>query len=194
MNHTLYLFCSMLHAILCLLVHILVSFRMNMTEDQGLGSIQVQIPSLSNSSKALLLLLLLSRFSCVRLCVTPQIAAHQAPPSLGFSRQEHWSGLPFPSPTHESEKWNWSRSVVSDSERLHGLQPTRLLCPWDFPGKSTGVGHYCLLPQSTAGAQKIVVRDGSIVFLFLIRVYERGVGLSKLLPNLLIVTDVQASY
>ena len=34
---------------------------------------------------------------------TPQMAAHQAPPSLGFSRQEHWSGFPFPSPTHESE-------------------------------------------------------------------------------------------
>ena len=46
----------------------------------------------------LLLLLLLSRFSCVWLCATPQRAAHQAPPSLGFSRQEHWSGLPFPSP------------------------------------------------------------------------------------------------
>jgi len=52
----------------------------------------------------LLLLLLLSRFSCAGLCVTPQTAAHQAPPSLGFSRQEHWSGLPFPSPMHESEK------------------------------------------------------------------------------------------
>ena len=49
------------------------------------------------------LLLLLSRFSRVRLCVTPQTAAHQAPPSLGFSRQEHWSGLPFPSPVQESE-------------------------------------------------------------------------------------------
>ena len=36
-------------------------------------------------------------------------------PTLGFSRQEHWSGLPFPSPMHESEKWKWSRSVVSDS-------------------------------------------------------------------------------
>ena len=36
------------------------------------------------------------------------MAAHQAPPSLGFSRQEHWSGLPFPSPMHESEKWKWS--------------------------------------------------------------------------------------
>ena len=43
------------------------------------------------------------------------MAAHQAPPSLGFSRQEHWSGLPFPSPVHESEKWKWSCSVVSRS-------------------------------------------------------------------------------
>ena len=51
-----------------------------------------------------LLLLLLSPFSRVQLCGTPQMAAHQAPPSLGFSRQEHWSGLPFPSPMHESEK------------------------------------------------------------------------------------------
>ena len=63
----------------------------------------------------MLLLLLLSHFSRVRLCVTPQTAAHQAPPSLGFSRREHWSGLPFPSPMRESEKWNWSCSVVSDS-------------------------------------------------------------------------------
>ena len=47
------------------------------------------------------MLLLLSRFSRVRLCATPQMAAHQAPPSLGFSRQGHWSGLPFPSPMHE---------------------------------------------------------------------------------------------
>ena len=61
------------------------------------------------------LLLLLSRFSRVRLCATPETAAHQASPSLGFSRQEHWSGLPFPSPIHESEKWKWSRSVVPDS-------------------------------------------------------------------------------
>ena len=52
----------------------------------------------------LLLLLLLSRFSHVRLCATPQTAAHQAPLSLGLSRQEHWSGLPFPFPMHESEK------------------------------------------------------------------------------------------
>ena len=42
-------------------------------------------------------MLLLSLFSHVRLCVTPQTAAHQAPPFLGFSRQEHWSGVPLPS-------------------------------------------------------------------------------------------------
>ena len=49
------------------------------------------------------MLLLLSCFSHVRLCAIPYTAAHQAPPSLGFSRQEHWSGLPFPSPMRESE-------------------------------------------------------------------------------------------
>ena len=64
---------------------------------------------------------------------------NQAPLSLGFSRQEHWSGLPFPSPMHESEKWKWSCSVVSDSQQPHGLQPTRLLRPWDFPGKVSAI-------------------------------------------------------
>ena len=41
--------------------------------------------------------------SCPTLC-NLMTAAHQAPQSLGFSRKEHWSGLPFPSPMHESEK------------------------------------------------------------------------------------------
>ena len=58
----------------------------------------------TNSFGSPLLLLLLSRFSRVRLCATPKMAAHQAPLSLGFSRQEYWSGLPSPSPMHESEK------------------------------------------------------------------------------------------
>ena len=88
---------------------------------------------------------LLSHFSRVRLCATPETAGHQAPPSLGFSRQEHWSGLPFPSPMHKSEKWKGSCSVVSDPQQPHGLQPSRLLHPWDFPGKSAGVGCHCLL-------------------------------------------------
>ena len=92
-----------------------------------------------------MLLLLLSHFSHVRLWVTRQTAAHQAPPSLGFSRQEHWNGLLFSSPLHESEKWKGSQSVVSNSSWPHGLQPTRLLCPWDSPGKITGVGCHRLL-------------------------------------------------
>ena len=37
---------------------------------------------------------------------------------------------------------------MSDSSHPHGLQPTRLLRPWDFPGKSTGVGCHCLLPYN----------------------------------------------
>ena len=83
----------------------------------------------------LMLLLLLSRFSHVWLCATPQTAAHQAPPSLEFSRQEHWSGLPFPSPMHESEKWKWSCSVVSD-----------LATPWTAAYQApTVVGCHCLL-------------------------------------------------
>ena len=41
---------------------------------------------------------MLSCFSCVRLFVTLQSVACQAPLSMGFSRQEYWSGLPFPSP------------------------------------------------------------------------------------------------
>ena len=52
--------------------------------------------------------------SCL-ICAAPETAAREAPPSLGFSRQELWSGLPFPSPVHESEKWKWRCSVVSDS-------------------------------------------------------------------------------
>ena len=47
-----------------------------------------------------LLLLLLSRFSHVRLLATPWTVAHQASPSMGFSRQEYWSGVPLPSPPH----------------------------------------------------------------------------------------------
>ena len=42
---------------------------------------------------------MLGHFSPVQLCATPWTAAHQAPLSTGLSRQESWSGLPFPSPS-----------------------------------------------------------------------------------------------
>ena len=87
------------------------------------------------------------------------MAAHQAPLSLGFFRQEHWSGLPFPSPMHQSEKWKWSRSVVSDPQRPHGLQPARLLRPWDFPGRSTGVGSHCLLRLTALLQSKVLFKS-----------------------------------
>ena len=64
-------------------------------------------------------------------------------PGILQARTLEW--VAFPSPVHESEKWKLSCSVVFDSQRPHGLQPTRLLCPWDSPGKSTGVGCHCHL-------------------------------------------------
>ena len=73
------------------------------------------------------MLLLLRRFSRVRLCATPQTAAHQAPPSLGFSRQEHWSGLPFPSPI--------AFLIVQLSHPYMATGKTRALTTWTFVGK-----------------------------------------------------------
>ena len=62
------------------------------------------------------LLLLLSRFSCVRLLVTPWTAAHQAPPSMGFSRQEYWSGVPLPNKLQDSAQQMTLQFLESCSE------------------------------------------------------------------------------
>ena len=48
---------------------------------------------------------------------------------------------------------------MSDSSRPHGLQPTRLLHPWDFPGKGTGVGCHCLLQEYTEELYKKDLHD-----------------------------------
>ena len=91
-----------------------------------------------------LLLLLLSCFSRVRLC-DPIDGSTPGSTVLGIlqARTLEWVAVSFSNAW--SEKWKWSPSVVSDSSWPHGLQPTRLLHPWDFPGKSTGVGcHYLL--------------------------------------------------
>ena len=76
-------------------------------------------------------LLLLSRFSRVRLCATPQTRAHQAPPSLEFPRQEHWSGLPFPSPMQQARR----RQRFSNHQRPGRVKAgfrgnVTLLTPW----------------------------------------------------------------
>ena len=78
-------------------------------------------------------------------CVRPHRWQHIRLPSLGFSRQEHWSGLPFPSPVMKVKSESEVTSAVSDSVRFHRWQPIRLLHPWDSPDKSTGVGCHCLL-------------------------------------------------
>ena len=80
-----------------------------------------------------MLLLLLSHFSRVWLCEAPLTAAHQAPPSLGFSRQEHWSPLPFPSPMNESEITQLCPTlcIPMDCSRpgssIHGIFQARVL-------------------------------------------------------------------
>ena len=72
--------------------------------------------------------------SCPTLCVPiDHQAAHQAPPSLGFSRQEHWSGLPFPSPMHESEVFQSCPTLRNPMDcslpgsSVHGIFQTRVL-------------------------------------------------------------------
>ena len=87
--------------------------------------------------------------SCPTLC-DPIDAAHLVPPTLGFSRQEHWSGLPFPSPMHESE-------VAQSCPTLRDPMDCGL------PGssfhvifqKSSGVGCYCLLHYKKVKKKRI---------------------------------------
>ena len=97
--------------------------------------------------------------SCPTLC-DPTDSSLPGFPSLGFSRQEHWSGLPFPPPMHESEKWKWSRSVVSDSSdpmdcsppgsSIHGIFQARVL----ELGAIAFSSYVCRLKQSRVRCEK----------------------------------------
>ena len=55
-------------------------------------------PEVSCDLRKLSLVSEVKSLSRVRLFATPWTVAHQAPPSMGFSRQEYWSGVPFPFP------------------------------------------------------------------------------------------------
>ena len=81
--------------------------------------LEVKKSVLNLSNWQCILLLLLSCQLCRTLC-DPIDGSPPGSPTPGILQQEHWSGLPFPSPMHESEKWKWSHSVVSDSSRPHG--------------------------------------------------------------------------
>ena len=84
--------------------------------------------------------------SSVRLFATPWTAAHQAPPFTGFSRQEYWSGLPFPSPTAESEEELKSllMKVKEESEKVGlklNIQKTKIMASspitsWETDGET----------------------------------------------------------
>ena len=65
----------------------------------------------------------MNSLSRVRLFVTPWNVAHQAPPSMGFSRQEYWSGLPFPSPGHLPHPGTETRSPALQADALLSEPP-----------------------------------------------------------------------
>ena len=64
----------------------------------------------------------------VRLIVTPWTAAYQAPLSMGFSRQEYWSGVPLPSPYEILEDNPNSLFEVREEERVQGRLPRGSVC------------------------------------------------------------------
>ena len=66
-------------------------------------------------------------FSHVRLFATPWAVAHQAPPSMGFSRQGYWSGLPFPSPSGETEFISFVSRITVDGDCSHEIKRCLLL-------------------------------------------------------------------
>ena len=91
----------------------------------------------------LLLLLLLSRFSRLRLCATPWTIAYQDPPSMGFSRQEYWSGVPLPSS-------KLLQLCLNLSYRMSYSQPTGLLRPWDSQARTL---EWVAMPSSRGCSQ-----------------------------------------
>ena len=67
-------------------------------QEEDITIVNIYAPNKAAPQHIRQILLLLSRFSRVRFLATPWTAAYQAPPSMGFSKQEYWSGVPLPSP------------------------------------------------------------------------------------------------
>ena len=93
--------------------------------------------------------------SCPTLAI-PWIAAYQASPSMGFSRQEYWSGVHAAAPAAAAA----AKSLQScPTLRPQRRQPTRLPCPWDSPGKNTGVGCHFLLQCMKVKSEREVAQS-----------------------------------
>ena len=112
-------------------------------------------------SMDMLLLLLLSCFCRVRLCATTQTAAHQAPPSLGFSRQEYWSELPFPSPMNACmlSRFNHVQLCVTPWTAIHQAPLST-----GFSRQEHWSGLPCPYPQWTLSLSKLqeTVKDWEV--------------------------------
>ena len=91
-------------------------------------------------------------------------------PGILQARTLEWLAISFSNAWNEKSKW--SRSVVFYPQRPHGLQPTRLLRPWDFPGKSTGVGCHCRLRRPSLLSLFLII---SVGFIFPGLVYTKHV-------------------
>ena len=77
-----------------------------------------------------------SRFCHVRLFATPRTVAHQAPLSVGFSRQEYWSGLSFPSPGDLPDPGIESRSPTLQADALPSKPPGKTIISYAAAAKS----------------------------------------------------------
>ena len=90
--------------------------------------------------------------SCVRLFVTPWTVAYQAPLSMGFSRQEYWSGLPFPSPEDRPDPGIEPRSPALEADALTSEPPGKPMTNLDCILKSRDIA----LPTNVSLAKAMV--------------------------------------
>ena len=112
--------------------------------------------------KAICMCVCAQSLSHICLLVTPRTVALQAPPSMEFSRQEYWSGLPFPTPGDLPARGIEPRYLASPAlaggffttapsgkpfAYAWSLSHVQFLCSRDFPGKNTGVGCHFLLQR-----------------------------------------------
>ena len=92
----------------------------------------------------------MKQLSRVLLFPTPWTVAYHVPPSMGFSRLEYWSGLPFPSQGDLSDSEIKPRSPALEADALASEPPGKhheLYSPWNSPGQNAGVGSLSLLQK-----------------------------------------------